>query len=74
MELVSGAERNRLIETVAQDAFHLELRDDYSVPLEDGPYDKWLAGVSTTTSWTRGCRWFDGSPSWQGGSAGPRGE
>ena len=45
MELISGAERNRLIETVAQDAFHLELRDDYSVPLEDGPYEKWLAGV-----------------------------
>ncbi|MFG2141383.1 DUF6879 family protein [Streptomyces sp. NPDC048650] len=45
MELISSAERNRLIEAVAHDAFHLELRDDYSVPLEDGPYEKWLAGV-----------------------------
>lgn len=45
MELISSTERNRLIESVAHDAFHLELRDDYSVPLEDGPYEKWLGGV-----------------------------
>lgn len=44
MELISSTERNRLIESVAHDAFHLELRDDYSVPLEDGPYEKWLGG------------------------------
>ncbi|MFJ3907436.1 DUF6879 family protein [Streptomyces vinaceus] len=45
MKLISSAERNRLFESFAQDAFHLELRDDYSVPDEDGPYADWLRGV-----------------------------
>ncbi|MFJ3339157.1 DUF6879 family protein [Streptomyces sp. NPDC086766] len=44
MELISSAERNRLFERFQQDAFHLELRDDYSVPGEDGPFHSWLAG------------------------------
>ncbi|MEU6925144.1 MULTISPECIES: DUF6879 family protein [unclassified Streptomyces] len=46
MELISSAERNRLIEDAAHDAFHLELRDEYSVPLEEGPYEKWLGGAT----------------------------
>ncbi|WP_434593922.1 DUF6879 family protein [Streptomyces sp. A5-4] len=45
MELISGAERNQLFESFAQDAFHLEMRDDYSVPDEDGPFADWLRGV-----------------------------
>ncbi|MCX5336813.1 DUF6879 family protein [Streptomyces sp. NBC_00140] len=42
MELISSAQRNRLFETFTKDAFHLELRDDYSVADEDGPYESWL--------------------------------
>ncbi|MER6187828.1 DUF6879 family protein [Streptomyces sp. NPDC001652] len=42
MELISSAQRNRLFETFTTDAFHLELRDDYSVADEDGPYESWL--------------------------------
>ena len=49
MELISSAERNRLFESFARDAFRLELRDDYSVPLEEGPYEWWLAGVVDNT-------------------------
>ncbi|MEU9376178.1 DUF6879 family protein [Streptomyces sp. NPDC048255] len=45
MKLISSAERNRLFGSFAQDAFHLELRDDYSVPDEDGPFADWLRGV-----------------------------
>ncbi|MBK3626332.1 hypothetical protein JHN59_16060 [Streptomyces sp. MBT49] len=45
MELISSAERNRLFERFHHDAFHLELRDDYSVPDEDGPFKRWLAGT-----------------------------
>ncbi|WSK12494.1 hypothetical protein OG717_12320 [Streptomyces celluloflavus] len=44
MELISSAERNQLIERVTHDAFHLELRDDYSVPDEAGPFEDWLNG------------------------------
>ncbi|MDN3029395.1 DUF6879 family protein [Streptomyces sp. S.PB5] len=44
MELISSAQRNRLFETFTADAFHLELRDDYSVPDEDGPYESWRRG------------------------------
>ncbi|MFE7578100.1 DUF6879 family protein [Streptomyces sp. NPDC057521] len=51
MELISGAERNRLIERVSRDAFHLELRDDYSVPVEDGPYERWLRGEPDDLEW-----------------------
>ncbi|OEV03777.1 hypothetical protein AN219_38095 [Streptomyces nanshensis] len=42
MELISSAERNLLIEACEHDSFHLELRDDYSVPDEDGPFESWL--------------------------------
>ncbi|MEV0601561.1 DUF6879 family protein [Streptomyces sp. NPDC050315] len=44
MELISSDERNQLFESFAHDAFHLELRDDYSVPNEEGPFESWLAG------------------------------
>lgn len=56
MKLISSAERNQLFESFAQDAFHLELRDDYSVPDEDGPFADWLRGVvdnSYMEPWTR---------------------
>ncbi|WP_329024708.1 MULTISPECIES: DUF6879 family protein [unclassified Streptomyces] len=51
MELISGVERNRLIGRVFRDAFHLELRDDYSVPVEDGPYERWLRGEPDNLEW-----------------------
>lgn len=51
MKLISSAERNQLFEQFAQDAFHLELRDDYSVPDEDGPYASWLRGESVDNSY-----------------------
>ncbi|MBT2404429.1 MULTISPECIES: DUF6879 family protein [unclassified Streptomyces] len=44
MELISSAQRNRLFETFTEDAFHLELRDDYSVADENGPFESWLRG------------------------------
>ncbi|MFK0294877.1 DUF6879 family protein [Streptomyces sp. NPDC090442] len=46
MELISSAERNLLFERFAHDAFHLELRDDYSVPNEEGVYRDWLSGTA----------------------------
>ena len=42
VELIPSAERDLLIEASERDAFHLELRDDYSVPDEDGPYESRL--------------------------------
>ncbi|MFJ3310747.1 DUF6879 family protein [Streptomyces sp. NPDC086549] len=57
MELISSAERNQLFESFAQDAFHLELRDDYSVSDEESPFTSWLRGEtvdhSYMTSWTQ---------------------
>ena len=57
MELISGAERNQLFESCERDAFHLELRDDYSVPDEDSPFTSWLRGENVDYSymapWTR---------------------
>ncbi len=43
MELISSAKRNQLIEACEHDSFHLELRDDYSVPDESGPFEHWLS-------------------------------
>lgn len=51
MELISSAERNRLFDRFHHDAFHLELRDDYSVPDEYGPFQQWLAGQDTDHSY-----------------------
>jgi len=55
--LISSAERNQLFESFAHDAFHLELRDDYSVPNEEGPYESWLNGTGDDSSfmapWTQ---------------------
>ncbi|MEV7401016.1 DUF6879 family protein [Streptomyces sp. NPDC091267] len=51
MQLISSAERNQLFEGFAHDAFHLELRDDYSVPVEDGPYERWLRGEPDDGEW-----------------------
>ncbi|MEU1890147.1 DUF6879 family protein [Streptomyces pristinaespiralis] len=42
--LISSAERNQLLDSLARDAFHLELRDDYSVPNEEGPFANWQRG------------------------------
>ncbi|GHA38857.1 hypothetical protein GCM10010372_43780 [Streptomyces tauricus] len=51
MELISSAERNQLFESFAHDAFHLELRDDYSVPDEDSPFANWLRGETVDYSY-----------------------
>jgi hypothetical protein len=55
--LISSAKRNQLFETFTSDAFHLELRDDYSVPDENGPYEGWLRGepvdYSYMAPWTQ---------------------
>lgn len=57
MELISSVKRNQLFESFTQDAFHLELRDDYSVPDEDSPFTSWLRGemvdYSYMQSWTQ---------------------
>lgn len=56
MKLISSVERNRLFESFVCDAFHLELRDDYSVPNEVGPYESWLNGTaddSFMAPWTQ---------------------
>jgi hypothetical protein len=51
MELISSAERNQLFERFAQDAFHLELRDDYGSPVEDTPYARWQRGEPDDYAW-----------------------
>jgi hypothetical protein len=51
VELISSAERNRLFETFEHDAFHLELRDDYTVPNEESPFTKWLKGEPDDLQW-----------------------
>ncbi|MFF3617289.1 DUF6879 family protein [Streptomyces sp. NPDC002580] len=57
MQLISSAERNLLFERFKRDAFHLELRDDYSVPGEDAPFRNWLSSRdidhSHLASWTQ---------------------
>ncbi|MEW2552780.1 DUF6879 family protein [Streptomyces zhihengii] len=45
MQLISSAERNQLFESFTHDAFHLELRDDYTVPGEASPFRDWLDGT-----------------------------
>ncbi|MFF0794627.1 DUF6879 family protein [Streptomyces spiralis] len=53
MQLISSAERNRLFEHFQRDAFHLELRDDYSVPGENGPFRSWLEGGDVDSSYLK---------------------
>ncbi|MGW1067457.1 DUF6879 family protein [Streptomyces aureus] len=50
MELIPSAERNPLFARYKRDAFHLELRDDYSVPDEDTPSHDWLTGRGSDDS------------------------
>ncbi|MER6612928.1 DUF6879 family protein [Streptomyces xantholiticus] len=51
MELIPSAERNQLFETFRQDAFHLELRDDYAVPAEESPFTRWQSGEHDDFEW-----------------------
>ncbi|MGW7351018.1 DUF6879 family protein [Streptomyces sp. NPDC054784] len=51
MQLISSAERNRLFESFAYDAFHLELRDEYGSPVEDTPYARWRSGDADDLGW-----------------------
>jgi hypothetical protein len=57
VEPISSTRRNQHFESPAQDAFHLELRDDYSVADEDSPFTSWLCGetvdYSSMQPWTQ---------------------
>ena len=51
MELITPDQRNELFGTFERDAFHLELRDEYGVPGEDGPFARWLRGEPDDYVW-----------------------
>lgn len=51
MELISSAQRNQLFESYERDAFHLELRDSYSVPGEASPFTSWQRGEPEDPAW-----------------------
>lgn len=44
MELLTAEQRDALFDTFQRDAFHLELRDSYSVDSEDQSYRRWKSG------------------------------
>ncbi|MFE0420900.1 DUF6879 family protein [Streptomyces sp. NPDC058953] len=51
MDLITSAQRDELFHTFRQDAFHLELRDDYGSPVEDTPYARWQRGEPDDYVW-----------------------
>jgi hypothetical protein len=53
MELISSAQRDELFGALEKDAFHLELRDSYGNPLEDGPLVRWRSGALDDREWLR---------------------
>ncbi|UQI44605.1 hypothetical protein M1P56_09730 [Streptomyces sp. HU2014] len=53
MELITSAQRDQLFEAFEQDAFHLELRDDYTVPNEESPFASWLRGEPDDLAWAK---------------------
>ncbi|MGW1195646.1 DUF6879 family protein [Streptomyces sp. NPDC002536] len=53
MDLVTADVRDELFSTFQRDAFHLELKDEYRVSIEDGPYAKWLKGEPDDFGWFR---------------------
>ncbi|WBB58039.1 hypothetical protein O7599_20480 [Streptomyces sp. WMMC500] len=53
MSLITAEERDKLFSTFKQEAFHLELQDEYHVSIEDGPYAKWLSGEPDDFAWFR---------------------
>ena len=53
MDLVTAQERDKLFSTFIQDAFHLELKDEYHVSIEDGPYADWRRGEHDDLDWFR---------------------
>ena len=44
MELLAADQRDALFDTFQRDAFHLELRDSYTVDSEDESYQRWKRG------------------------------
>lgn len=51
MELMTSEQRDRLLESISRDAFHLELRDEYNSPVEVEPRRRWRAGESDDYTW-----------------------
>jgi len=51
MELITPDQRDELFDTFEHDAFHLELRDEYGVPGEDGPFARWIRGEPDDFVW-----------------------
>ncbi|MDT0306946.1 hypothetical protein RM780_08210 [Streptomyces sp. DSM 44917] len=53
MRLATAAGRDALFTTFRKDAFHLELKDEYRVSIEDGPYATWRNGQPDDYAWFR---------------------
>lgn len=51
MELITPDQRDELFATFDRDAFHLELRDHYGVPGEEGPFARWRRGEPDDLAW-----------------------
>ncbi|MEO3800560.1 DUF6879 family protein [Nonomuraea sp. B1E8] len=51
MELITPDQRDELFSDFERDAFHLELRDHYGVPGEDGPFAQWQRGDPSDLAW-----------------------
>jgi hypothetical protein len=49
--LISSEERDKLFRKFTSDAFHLELRDSYGNPLEDGILARWRGGTLGDRGW-----------------------
>ncbi|MEU6712362.1 DUF6879 family protein [Nonomuraea sp. NPDC046802] len=51
MKLITPDQRDELFDTFRRDAFHLELRDQYGVAREEGPFARWLRGEPDDLTW-----------------------
>jgi hypothetical protein len=51
VQLVSSQQRDQLFGEVEREAFHLELRDYYGTPAEDGVFASWRAGTLDHRAW-----------------------
>ncbi|MFC5829859.1 DUF6879 family protein [Nonomuraea insulae] len=51
MEFITSDQRDELFESFRCEAFHLELRDHYGVPGEEGPFARWRRGVPDDLGW-----------------------
>lgn len=51
MELITPDQRDELFDVLERDAFHLELRDEYGVLREGGPFARWTRGEPDDFAW-----------------------